>query len=362
MSKNRSLFSGVADRVQREDRGHETGHTESSGAFRSNLSGITNPRAPGQPDARIQKTAIERQILIDPGRCRPWQHHNRAYALLNEDRCADLIAGFRTVGRQQRPAIVRTLRDDARLGTDGQVHDFEIISGARRHWTVSWLQTRRETNAAGEPFLFLAVVRDDLDTLAAFELSDAENRGQQDISDYERAREYRWALDHLYEGNISRMANAIQIDRSHLSRLLDLTEMPYEVVAAYPSILEIRVHHWRNLSRFFSNADSANRQAAKRILACAQTIIQSRAMSSPHAPTTGAQTIERLLSAATETKREGSQSQILEIFQAQATGRLALRVKQTKRGITLELPYASGATKDEIYAALRQVVEDYIES
>ncbi|MTW22308.1 ParB/RepB/Spo0J family partition protein [Allochromatium palmeri] len=359
MSKNRSLFSGVADRVQREERNEATTLPERSGPFSANLSGITNPRAPGQPEAVIRKTAIERHILLDPARCRPWVHHNRVYELLDEVRCADLIAGFRSVGRQQRPAIVRTLRAEARLGPDGQAHDFEIISGARRHWTVSWLQAHGETNAAGEPFLFLAVVRDDLDTLAAFELSDAENRGQQDISDYERAREYRWALDQLYAGNISRMAHAIQMDRSHLSRLLDLTEMPPDIVAAYPSILDIRVHHWRKLARFFSEAESS--QAAERLLDCAHSISRSRTLGHPQVPETGAQTFEQLLSAALAKKREAPRSQVLTTIKAEATGKLALRVKRTSRGITVDLPHASGATKEEIYTALRQTVDEYFE-
>lgn len=360
MSKNRSLFSGVADRVQREEQNEATVQNERSNPFNSNLSRITNPRAPGQPEASIHKATIERHILIDPSRCRPWVHHNRAYELLDEQRCADLIAGFRTVGRQQRPAIVRTLQGDSRFGSNGQTHDFEIISGARRHWTVSWFQARHETNTAGEPFLFLAIVRDDLDTLAAFELSDAENRGQQDISDYERALEYRWALDHLYEGNVSRMAQAIQMDRSHLSRLIDLTEMPPDVVAAYPSILDIRVHHWRQLGRFFS--DPKNQQAAMRIIECARSIVQLRAVASLKAPETGAQTIERLMTAALAKKQETRYSQILQTIQAEATGKLAVRVKRTTHGITLDLPYASGATKDEIYAALRQVIDNHFQS
>jgi len=360
MSKNRRLFSGVADRVQREEQAEATVSHEPSGPFRSNLSNITNPRAPGQPEAAIRKTAIERHILIDPARCRPWVHHNRAYALLDERRCADLIAGFRTLGRQQRPAILRTLQGEARLGSGGRTHDFEIISGARRHWTVSWLRARGETNAAGEPFLFLAVVRDDLDTLAAFELSDAENRGQQDISDYERAREYRWALDDLYAGNVSRMAQAIRMDRSHLSRLLDLTDMPSDIVAAYPSILEIRVHHWRKLGRFFSDPDT--QPAAERILESARSIRQWRERADPKAPETGAQTLERLLKAALDKKSETRHQRILQTVKAQATGRTALSVRRSSRGITLDLPDASGATKDEIHVALRQVIDDYFVS
>lgn len=359
MSKNRSLFSGVAERLEQREAG--AGDTVAAGGpFAANLAAITNPRAPGQPDAAIRKPVIERHLWVDPALCRPWAHHNRAYELLDEERCADLIAGFRTVGHQQRPAIVRTLRGEARLGPDGHAHEFEIISGVRRHWTVSWLRARDEVNAAGEPFLFLAVVRDDLDTVAAFELSDAENRGQQDISDYERAREYHWALAHLYEGNVSRMAGAIQMDRSHLTRILALNAMPGAVVAAYPSILEIRVHHWRQLAPFFADDTPEHRAAALRILALASAIAAARA-SGQLAPDTGAQTLARLLAAAKETQRSSDRPQVLSTISAQATGKPALRVKRSAQGLMLEVPRASGATRNELYDALRLAVDTYYE-
>jgi ParB family chromosome partitioning protein len=366
MSKNRNLLSGIASRVNRgqaEDPPQEQpASTESPAPFSANLSGITNPRAPGQRESKIQKTAVQRQVWVDAACCRPWAHHNRAYELLNKDRCEDLIAGFRSLGRQQRPAIVRTLKGDDRVGENGETHDFEIISGARRHWTVSWLQEKGEVNSKGEPYLFLIVVRDDLDTTQAFELSDAENRGQKDISDYERAREYRWALDNLYEGNVSRMADGIQMDRSNLARLLALTEMPEVVVQAYPSILDIRTHHWRQLGPYFSSNERSKREAAERVLACARSIVQARENHSRNVPTDGAQTAALLSAALTEKKRGGDRTQILETLTAKTTGKLMLKIKRTTRGMTFEVPRASGASKDEVHEALRKAIEEYFEA
>jgi ParB family transcriptional regulator, chromosome partitioning protein len=366
MSKNKTLLSGIADRV---NRGHVpdaaediSGSEVTTGPFTANLSGITNPRAPGQPQSKIQRTAVQRQVWIDPSLCRTWAHHNRAYDLLDEARCADLISGFRMLGRQQRPAIVRTLKAEDRIATDGTSHDFEIISGARRHWTVSWLRDKGETNAQGEPYLFLVVVRDELDTTAAFELSDAENRGQKDISDFERAREYRWALDSLYDGNVSRMAEAIQMDRSNLARLIALTEMPELVVHAYPSILDIRTHHWRQLSPYFSSKEREKVDAAERILACARAIVQARASLSKNVPKDGAETLALLLAAVKEKKRGGDRTQILDTITASATGKVALKIKRTTRGITFDVPRASGASKDEINEAIRRAIDEYFEA
>lgn len=362
--KNRNLMSGIAERIEQGHEGASSGSAgeERAGPFGANIAGITNPRAPGQPNAAIQKTAIQRLLWVDPTRCRLWQHHNRAYELLNAERCADLIAGFRTLGRQERPAIVRSLKDDARTGADGAEHDFEILSGARRHWTVSWLRSHGEVNGEGEPYLLLIQVRDELDTAAAFELSDAENRGQRDISDFERAREYRWALDALYEGNISRMAEAIRIDRSNLSRMIALCDMPDELVRAYPSILEIRTSHWRQLSPIFSSEDPVQREAVKRILAFARSLAKARAEHSNNLPMTGAETLTALLDAARERNSSGGKrGMVVATISAKATGKLAVRIKRTTRGMTLEISRASGATKDELYAALQQAIDDHFE-
>jgi ParB family chromosome partitioning protein len=366
MSKNRSLLSGIASRVDRakpqDAPATSSDSAESVAPFSANLAGITNPRAPGQRESKIQKTAVQRQAWVDPSCCRPWAHHNRACELLSEERCADLIAGFRSLGCQQRPAIVRTLKGEDRVDANGKAYEFEIISGVRRHWTVSWLREKEEVNAKGQPFLFLVVVHDDLDNTQAFELSDAENRGQKDISDYERAREYRWALDTLYEGNVSRMSEAIQMDRSNLARLLALTEMPEVVVRAYPSILDIRTHHWRQLGPYFSSNERGKREAAERVLACARSIVQGREKHSKNVPTDGAQTAALLAAALTEKKRGGDRTQILETLTAKGTGKMMLKIKRTTRGMTFEVPRASGASKEEVHDALHKAIEEYFEA
>src|SRR6218665_1060381 len=63
------------------------------------------------------------QELVDPARCRMWAGHNREYALLDEERCADLIESIKAQGRQEIPAIVRRVSRDPE-------YDFEVICGA----------------------------------------------------------------------------------------------------------------------------------------------------------------------------------------------------------------------------------------
>ena len=101
--------------------------------------------------------------------------HNRDYAALNEETCADLIESFKAEGRQNFPAIVRRVEDDPE-------HDWEVICGARRHWTVSWMRAHHQPD-----FKFLIEPRELTDE-EAFRLADLENRSRRDLSDYERAR------------------------------------------------------------------------------------------------------------------------------------------------------------------------------
>lgn len=67
--------------------------------------------------------------LVDPARCRMWPGHNRDYAALSEERCRDLIESLKAQGRQEIPAFVRRLQS-------ASGRDFEVISGARRHWSI----------------------------------------------------------------------------------------------------------------------------------------------------------------------------------------------------------------------------------
>ena len=174
--------------------------------------------------------------LVDPAVVRPWARHNRTYADLTPARVADLIEGLRAQGRQEFPAIVRRL---PRVSDEG--HEYEFVCGARRHYAVSYLREH------GHPdFRYLIEVRQLTDE-EAFRLSDVENRDREDLSDYERARDYLGALDLYYGGQQKRMAERLEMSRSYLSNFLDLGRLPSRVVAAFGSPQVLRVNHSRVL-------------------------------------------------------------------------------------------------------------------
>lgn len=192
--------------------------------------------------------------LVDPAECRMWARHNRDYGLLTEETCRDLIDGIRAQGRQEFPAIVRRL-------PDGEAHRYEVICGARRHFAITWLRANTYPQ-----FKYLIEERS-LSDEEAFRLADIENRDREDISDYERARDYAEAVALYYEGKQKRMAERLECSEAWLSRFLALARLPEEIVAAFASVRDIKELYARQLKPLLAGKES---RAA--VLAEAQSI------------------------------------------------------------------------------------------
>lgn len=222
MSKKHSVFDDVLSDFKtntpvREDR---------SGARFLNRQARVSDRLSGD----VEEMTLRR---IDPAEARMWARHNRAYDLLTEDNCRDLIDGIRAQGRQEFPAVVRR--------TGEADTPYEVICGARRHFAVSWLRANNYPQIR-----YLIEVRDLTDE-EAFRLADIENRDREDISDFERARDYLSALETFYGGSQKDMAARLEVSATWLSRYLQLARLPQEVIAAFPSIRDIRELHARQL-------------------------------------------------------------------------------------------------------------------
>ncbi len=181
-------------------------------------------------------TAVTRlHEFVDPTRCRIWDGHNRNYVALNEVNCGDLIESMRAQGRQEVPAIVRRVTDDP-------LHEFEVICGARRHWTVTWLRANNYPE-----FKFLIEPRELTDE-EGFRLADLENRSRKDLSDYERATDYARAIERYYGGSQQRMVERLEVSKSWLSRYLELARLPPEIIASFGSPQVIRITHAATLA------------------------------------------------------------------------------------------------------------------
>ncbi len=186
----------------------------------------------------------------EPGQCRMWARHNRAYELLTESNCRDLIDSIKAQGRQEFPAVVRRL-------PAGQGAEYEVICGARRHFAISWL------NAHNYPQLRYLIDVRDLTDEEAFRLADLENRDRVDISDFERARDYAGALALYYDGRQKDMAARLEVSETWLSRYLNLARLPEGLVAAFASIHDLKEAHARRLRPLLDDPDGKARMLAE---------------------------------------------------------------------------------------------------
>jgi ParB family chromosome partitioning protein len=215
------------------------------------------PVEPAEPPARLQTRIsglariasgeVEEKTLklVDPARCRIWAQHNRRYELLNADNCAQLLEGLRSQGRQELPALVRRVKDDPNF-------DYEVIWGARRHWSISYLRTVEHRD------IKYLIEERELTDEQAFRLSDIENRSRADLCDYERAVDYLKAVNAYYDGQAQRMADRLEVSKSWLSRFLDLGKLPQPVVAAFGDIFVLKVNHARQLKPFLEGGPSTD--------------------------------------------------------------------------------------------------------
>ena len=203
--------------------------------------GAPEPRRPprtgflGARDNRLAELASGGLITrtheaIDPAVCRIWEGHNRDYDALNINVCADLVASLRAQGKQEVPAIVRRITGDP-------TYRFEVICGARRHWSVTWLRANDYPD-----FKFVVEPREMSDE-EAFRVADLENRSRKDLSDYERASDYARAVDRYYGGSQQRMVERLQVTKSWLSRYLELAKLPTEIVQCFESPHVIGITH-----------------------------------------------------------------------------------------------------------------------
>ena len=303
------------------------------------LTGRSNRLADLATGAVVSRT----HELVDPARCRMWSGHNREYGALSEERCSDLIESFKAQGRQEVPALVRRVRESEEF-------DYEVICGARRHWAASWLRAHNYPD-----FRFLIEVRDLTDE-EAFRLADLENRARADISDLERARDYVRALDAYYEGSQSSMAQRLNVSPSWLSRYLDLARLPKELVAAFGNPHDLGIKHVTMIKPLLKPSDRK-----QRVMAEAERLAVLR-LSGGAAFGSIPEIIRLLAAAADPPKKTGSpkRSGTAQSTIHSSSGKPLINVERKGRGgLALFLHAKSGATREEVDAALTAVINEH---
>lgn len=329
--KNRSIIAGLVA---------EAPVTETPSPV---VAGETPPRVGDRLSALARVTSgdfAEKTFrLVDPARCRMWSRHNRAYGLLSPESCADLLDSLRAQGEQEFPAVVRKVTDDPD-------HDWEVICGARRHWSISYLR-----QVEHRPIKFLIDERDLTDE-QAFRISDLENRARQDISDYERAVDYRDAVQTFYGGVALRMAERLEVSKTWLSRFLDLAKLPDDVVAAFGDVRALRENHARELKPLLS--EPATRQ---KLVAAAKALgeRQRARLAAGEAAIEAAKVVATLKAAATQEEgRAAPPAPVATTIRNEAgTALFTLKPKAGSR-VVLELALRSAAPNTDFLAAFER--------
>lgn len=278
------------------------------------------------------------QLLLNPDRVRIWPGNARSYAHLSEESCQELIDSIVAEGGQKVPAVVRRVEGDPD-------HDYEVIAGTRRHWSISWLRR----NSYPDLQFVAQVVQ--LDDEAAFRLADLENRARKDVSDLERARNYAEALKAHYGNHLTRMAERLKLSKGWLSKMLKVAGIPDAVLNAFASPADVQLKPAYPLAQALDDkvkADAIRKEAAR--LAKDQS-----ARRSDGRPALPAADVIRLLLGASEAKEV---KPALPSVPSPRTGRTLVSLQSNNRqGMTVRLHSGAGATTEDVIEAMRTLLD-----
>lgn len=279
------------------------------------------------------------QLLLDPARVRIWRGNARLYEHLTEDNCRELVDSILAEGGQKVPAVVRRVDDDPD-------HDYEVIAGTRRHWSISWLRAHSYPD-----MMFVAQVAQ-LDDEAAFRLADLENRARKDVSDLERARNYADALRSHYGSHLTRMAERLKLSKGWLSKMIKVAGIPDAIIDAFASPADVQLKPAYALAQALDDrgAAAAIGGEARRLVSEQQAL---RAAGAPAIP--AAEVLKRLLDAPRAASLEEKADPFVWVTQY---GRPALTVQSVNRqGVTIRFHAGSGADVETLAAALRDTLK-----
>jgi len=285
----------------------------------------------------VQGNGRRTAISIRPGDCSVWDGNPRDVPGLSADSCRSLIESIAQEDGNRIPVLVRN-------NPPGSELPYELLVGSRRRFSVNWL------NHNGRPEIRLNAMVVDLSDEEAFRLADIENRERQDITELDRARSYQGAVDRFYGGVQSRMAEALNLSNSQLSRLLSLAQMPDEVVDAFATREELRVRHSEVLTPLLRRPEQRDR-----LLVAARSVgqEQQRLAAAGDRMIPAATVLTRLKQAAME--GGGARAQDMQVVVGdERVG----RIKPGRDGLAVELAIAGDADLDRILAALRTAILD----
>lgn len=169
----------------------------------------------------IPGNAVEKATTV-------WAGNERVQDFLNEDSLNDLIPSFLLTG-QQNPAFGRKVADS-----------IEVADGSRRRMT-SILTSSEYRILVGE------LDDEQMDSLCKL------GNDYRPTSAYERGKRYSFRLESEFNGNISALADAENISRKIISRCINTSKLPRNLIALFSHPGELSARTGDNLNRLFSD-------------------------------------------------------------------------------------------------------------
>lgn len=204
---------------------------------------------------------------LDPKRIRPSRWANRHADGLSNAKFLALRSEIAAAGKNIQPISVRPVTDDP-------LYDFELVYGHRRHRACLDLDIP-----------VLAVVSE-MDDRALYEAMERENRERANLSAWEQGMTYRRALDEGLYPSQRKLAEAIGLDVSLVSKSLALARLPDSVVGSFASPLDIQFRWAQPLSEALQKdpdglVDRAKVVSANRAGMSAKQILEALLSSGP---------------------------------------------------------------------------------
>lgn len=288
----------------------------------------------------IARTVKRLTIRIKPDECTIWPGNARDYESLTQERCASLIDSIKEENGNREPVVIRRTPDGER--------PYELIVGTRRHFSIAWLRANHHAQ------IDLIARIETLDDEGAFRLADIENREREDVTDLERARNYQHAVDAYYDGVRAHMAERLAIGKQNLHNLLQLAELPEEVIGAFASMSDLKVRHGMKLSPLLKKPDLRDAIIAE-ALAISEEQAARAAAGEPAID--GPQIVQRLSVANNKPVRKASLKSRPSLATASGDEIGQIVTDSKSKGITLTINPKKPVEIDEIMAALRPVIE-----
>lgn len=187
---------------------------------------------------------------LDPRRVRASRWANRhPDAFLGKD-FEELRSEIAAAGSNVQPICVRVLP----AGADSDA-DYELVFGHRRH------------RACLELGLLVQAVIAEVDDKGLFEAMERENRGRKNLSAWEQGMMYRRALDSGLYPSQRKLAEALSVDLSLVSKSLALARLPDAVLEAFSSPLEVQFRWAQPLGEALQRDPEGLVRRAKTLLA-----------------------------------------------------------------------------------------------